>query len=259
LKAEFERLKEIANDYFGGFSGLCKKIDKPRSFFYKYQSEISIGRKVLSDLENIGINPEYISNGQTPMFLNTFNLDIKAKEKYLKLGMKEKDYINNANEIPSTNEPQSDYGDVKRVDPKELAKTMEFLTSMPLYKQLAYANTSTIIPDINQFQVGEVIEQTSMRVRNPLDFGAIDVSGNSMKEFNIADGSRVIFNKALQPKNGSIVVVIIFGNLMVKQLIIKNGKYEFHSGDGTTKPITECMDDDCLIIGVVTDVHYKFI
>lgn len=250
MKADFERLKELANDYFGGFAGLCKKIDKPRSFFYKYQKDISIGKKVLNDLEEIGINPEYIRIGQTPMFLNTYNLDPKAKEKYLKLGLKSK----------NENETQSETPRNTLLTEEETNEILKHLSSMPLYKEIAYANTGTILADLNQFKIGEVIEKTTMIVGDPKNFGAVEISGDSMREFHIVQGTRVIFNKALQPKNGNIVVVIINGCLMVKQLIIKNGEYEFHSGDGgATKPIVCNIDDNCQIIGVVTDSTFKFI
>lgn len=249
LNPEFERLEHIATEYFDGFSGLGKKMQKKSTSFYFYKKS-QFGNKFLKDLEDIGINPEYIRRGQTPMFLNTFNLDRKAKEKYLMLGNK------------TTNEPETQYDTPRNrlLSNEETTEILQYLSSMPLYKEIAYANTGTILADLSQFKIGDVIEKTTMIVGDPKNFGAVEVSGNSMVEFHIMQGSRVIFNKALQPKNGNIVVVIINGNLMVKQLIIKNGEFEFHSGDGgATKPIVGCPDDICQIIGVVTDMSYKFI
>lgn len=250
MSEEFERLEHIAKEYFGGFSGLAKKLNKQRGSFYFYKNN-PFGRKYLNDLEEIGINPEYIRIGQTPMFLNTFNLDQKAKEKYLKLGMASSNVVR---------EDAEKYLPHKLLSKEETAEILNYLASIPLYKEIAYANTGTILADLNQFKIGDVIEKTTMRVNDPASLGAVEISGNSMREYNITEGCRVIFNKSLQPKNGSIVVVIINGHLMVKQLIIKNGEYEFHSGDGgVTPPIVGCPDDICKIIGVVTDLNYKFI
>ena len=202
-------------------------------------------------MEDVGINPEYVRSGQTPMFLNTFNLDQKAKEKYLKLGMSQSNVVK---------EDPEKYLPHKLLSKEETAEILNYLASIPLYKEIAYANTGTILADLNQFKIGDVIEKTTMRVNDPANLGAVEISGNSMKEYNITEGCRVIFNKSIQPKNGSIVVVIINGHLMVKQLVIKNGEFEFHSADGgVTPPIVGCPDDICKIIGVVTDLNYKFI
>lgn len=253
MKAEFDRIKSVANEYFGGFSGLTKKINRPRSFFYKYQGEVSIGNKVLMDLEAIGINPKYISEGQKPIFLNLSHLEDKFKEKYLRLD-------SDNQKSKSVREVDEEYSNAKMLPTEKALKTLEFFATIPLYKQIAYANQGTVIPDIDQFHVGEVTERLPIKTNNPKNFGAIEITGDSMSGFGIVSGSTVIFNTEIELKSGQIVVLILNGHLMVKQLIINNGEYEFHSNDnGKTKPIVGCPDDVCKVIGVVTDVHHKFI
>lgn len=246
MNIEFERLEDIATTYFGGFKGLAKKMNKKRTSFYFYQNS-RFGNKFLQDLEDFGINPEYIRKGQPPMFLNTVNLDNEAREKYLLL----------RNKDMKVSEPNPEYSLLNKEDTKKLINR---LIKIPLYREIAYANTGTIIPDIQQFQVGETIEKNPVLGGDPEQIGAVEVSGNSMKDFGIITNSRVIFNKAIVPRHKDVVVVIINGHLMVKQLIInKNGEYEFHSGDGGfTPPIVGCPDDICKIIGVVTDTIIKF-
>lgn len=252
MKAEFERVKSIANEYFGGFAGLTKKINRPRSFFYKYQKEVSIGNKILMELESIGINPKYISDGQKPIFLNLSHLEDKFKDKYLRLESPQ----GQSSSASSYDDP----GNARLLHSEEALKKLEFFATIPLYKQIAYANQGTIIPDIDQFHIGEITERLPIKTNNPKNFGAVEITGDSMIGFGIISGSTVIFNTEIELKSGQIVVLILNGHLMVKQLIIKDGEYEFHSGDnGKTKPIVGCPDDVCKVIGVVTDVHHKFI
>lgn len=247
MNNSFERLEHIAVEYFGGFSALGKILNKPRSVFYSYKKKGKFGRRFLDDLEKIGINPEYIRIGQKPMFLNTSSLDKNAKEKYLNLSEK----------IREINEPTEEY---KFLDSTATKDLVDRLIRIPLYKEIAYANTGTIIPDIQQFRIGETIELNPVLGGKPEHVGAVEVTGDSMSGYGIVSGSKVLFNKAIEPKNNNIVVVIINGQLMVKKLVINNGEYEFHSGDdGVTPPIVGCPDDICKIIGVVTDTLIKFI
>lgn len=248
MNQQFKRLERIANDYFGGFSALAKKMNKKRTAFYAYK-ESEFGSKFLKGFEEIGINPEFIRSGRTPMFLNLTSLEDKYKEKYL-------DYQN----TEVAKEPETDYSNAKMLPSEKALKTLEFFATIPLYKQIAYANQGTVIPDIDQFHVGEVTERLPIKTNNPENFGAIEITGDSMSGFGIVSGSTVIFNTEIELKSGQIVVLILNGHLMVKQLIIKDGEYEFHSNDnGKTKPIVGCPDDVCKVIGVVTDVHHKFI
>lgn len=46
----------------------------------------------------------------------------------------------------------------------------------------------------------------------------IRVSGHSMEGAGISDGDEIIVNRALEPKDGSIVVAVLDGELTVKRL-----------------------------------------
>lgn len=253
MNKEFERLEKLATEYFGGFSALGKILGKGRQSFYSYKNRKGFGRRFLDDLESIGINPAYITDGRKPMFLNLTSLEDEYKEKYLNLNSEDSD-------TQTVREVDEEYSNAKLLPTDKALKTLEFFATIPLYKQIAYANQGTVIPDIDQFHVGEVTERLPIKTNNPENFGAIEINGDSMIGFGIVSGSTVIFNKEIELKSGQIVVLILNGHLMVKQLIIKDGEYEFHSGDnGVSKPIVGCSDDVCKIIGVVTDVHHKFI
>ena len=48
----------------------------------------------------------------------------------------------------------------------------------------------------------------------------VRVSGDSMEQAGISDGDELIVNRALEPKDGSVVVAVLDGELTVKRLRI---------------------------------------
>ncbi|WP_370875272.1 LexA family protein [Arthrobacter silviterrae] len=51
----------------------------------------------------------------------------------------------------------------------------------------------------------------------------VRVSGHSMDGAGISDGDELIVNRALEPKDGSVVVAVLDGELTVKRLRITKG------------------------------------
>ncbi|WP_276609830.1 LexA family protein [Arthrobacter silviterrae] len=51
----------------------------------------------------------------------------------------------------------------------------------------------------------------------------VRVSGHSMDGAGISDGDELIVNRALEPKDGSVVVAVLDGELTVKRLRIAKG------------------------------------
>ena len=51
----------------------------------------------------------------------------------------------------------------------------------------------------------------------------VRVSGDSMEGAGISDGDELIVNRALTPRDGSIVIAILDGELTVKRLQLKDG------------------------------------
>jgi DNA polymerase V len=51
----------------------------------------------------------------------------------------------------------------------------------------------------------------------------IRVSGYSMEGAGISDGDELIVNRALEPKDGSIIIAVLDGELTVKRLCLTNG------------------------------------
>lgn len=57
----------------------------------------------------------------------------------------------------------------------------------------------------------------------------VRVTGDSMEGAGISDGDELIVNRALTPRDGSIVIAILDGELTVKRLQLKGGGVVLHA------------------------------
>ena len=80
------------------------------------------------------------------------------------------------------------------------------------------------------------------------------VAGDSMLGAGIHDGDLLIVDRAKEPKNGSVIIVVLDGQLAVKRLGIRRGKVslEPENDNYPVQNITEGMEFE--VWGVVTNV-----
>jgi hypothetical protein len=64
MNIQFERLEEVAQEYFKNLSNLSKTLGLSSQFLYSYKNRPQIGAGTLAKLATIGINIEYIKTGQ---------------------------------------------------------------------------------------------------------------------------------------------------------------------------------------------------
>jgi DNA polymerase V len=77
------------------------------------------------------------------------------------------------------------------------------------------------------------------------------VSGNSMAAAGISDGDELIVDRSLTPRDGSVVIVVLEGELAVRRLRAGHGKVSLQTDDGGVP--TEVPElADLHIWGVVT-------
>lgn len=91
-------------------------------------------------------------------------------------------------------------------------------------------------------------------VKNPAATFFVRVAGDSMLGAGIHDGDLLIVDRAKEPKNGSVIIAVLDGQLTVKRLRIRRGKYslEPENDNYPVQPITEGMEFE--VWGVVTNV-----
>ncbi|QSR87660.1 translesion error-prone DNA polymerase V autoproteolytic subunit [Candidatus Methylacidiphilum infernorum] len=98
-------------------------------------------------------------------------------------------------------------------------------------------------------------------IKRPAATFFVKASGNSMEGEGIRDGDILVVDRAEKPKNGSIVVAAINGELVVKKLWMEAGHSWLKSvpAEGTKAFSMEIHEEVELVIwGVVTAVIHKF-
>jgi DNA polymerase V len=140
-------------------------------------------------------------------------------------------------------------------------KKPELLISAP-----ATAN-STTFPLVNDIPAGfpspatdftqEAIDLNNMLVTHPAATYFVRVVGTSMKDIGIFSGDVLVVDRALDPKNNSIVIAVVDGSFTVKRLQ-KSGERLFlvpENGNFNKIEIRDGMDAE--IWGVVTYIIHK--
>ena len=80
----------------------------------------------------------------------------------------------------------------------------------------------------------------------------VRVSGDSMERAGISDGDELIVNRALEPKDGSVVIAVLDGELTIKRLRITAGKVILQSENPRYPDIEVPALSDLTIWGVAT-------
>ncbi len=101
----------------------------------------------------------------------------------------------------------------------------------------------------------DVIEKpldiNDLLIDNPTATFFVKVEGDSMEGAKIFSGDILVVDRSVTPANGKIVVAAVYGEMVVKELLItKNGTFLISHKEGY-EPIPVYDNDDCFIWGVV--------
>lgn len=123
---------------------------------------------------------------------------------------------------------------------------------LPLYVCHVGAGFSSPADD----HVDERLDLVKHLVKNPAATILGWASGHSMVEYGIHDGDLLVVNRALEPKDGDIVLAALDGEMLVKKLAVRgtNGsrKVWLVSGDSAAyPPIEVCEGHELVVQGVV--------
>lgn len=91
-------------------------------------------------------------------------------------------------------------------------------------------------------------------IKNPPATFFVRVSGDSMTGAGIHDGDLLIVDRSIEPASGKVVIAVLNGELTVKRLRIKGGKYtlEPENDNYPIQKITRDMEFE--VWGIVTNV-----
>lgn len=96
-------------------------------------------------------------------------------------------------------------------------------------------------------------------VLNKLSTFFVRVTGDSMKNVGIYSGDLLIVDRSLQAKEGSIVIAIINGDLLVKRIHHENSKLYLLPENKQYQQLEVTQDMNFDIWGVVTNVVHSLI
>lgn len=101
------------------------------------------------------------------------------------------------------------------------------------------------------------LDLNDLIVRNPASTFFVRVTGDSMKDAGIYSGDILVVDKALEPKDGSVIIAVIDGELTVKRLSKIQNKLFLLPENTNYKPIeiTEQMSFE--VWGVVKTVIHS--
>ena len=94
-------------------------------------------------------------------------------------------------------------------------------------------------------------------VRNPAATFFVRVDGESMRDAGIASGDLLVVDRAVNPRNGSIVVAALDGELTVKRLRHDNGRLFLVPDNPDYAPLEIQPEASFQVWGVVTYVIHK--
>jgi DNA polymerase V len=80
----------------------------------------------------------------------------------------------------------------------------------------------------------------------------VRVTGQSMEQAGISDGDELVVNRALEPKDGSVVVAVLDGELTIKRLRITSSGVVLQADNPTFPDIEVPALSDLTIWGVAT-------
>lgn len=102
------------------------------------------------------------------------------------------------------------------------------------------------------------VDLTAELVRHPQATFLVRISGDSMRDHGIFDGDTVVVDRALQPKHCDVVIAVIDGEFVCKQLWRTGGTLELRAGNPDYPSIVPHAEQTWTLWGVVTSAIKRF-
>lgn len=106
---------------------------------------------------------------------------------------------------------------------------------------------------------GKLFDLMEYIAPRPVTTFIVRVSGDSMQDAGIRDGSLMTVDRSLQASHGDIVVAVVDGDFTVKQLYQRDGRCELHPANDAYPHFTFTEENSLEIWGVVTACITPFI
>ena len=94
-------------------------------------------------------------------------------------------------------------------------------------------------------------------IKNPLATFIVKSQGNCMLQAGIHSGDLLIVDRSIKPKNHSIVIASIDGDLTVKRIKVSGKKFLLSSDNKNYRNVKINNESDIFIWGIVTKVIHN--
>ena len=128
-----------------------------------------------------------------------------------------------------------------------LGGTSDGRNELPLYSSRPQAG----FPAPGDDQIEKVLDINDLVVKHPAATFFVRVEGDSMEGAGIFSGDVLVVDRSLTPKDGSIVVAAVFGEMVVKRIKAEGNTHILVSENEQYAPIMVSGSDDCFLWGVV--------
>ena len=108
----------------------------------------------------------------------------------------------------------------------------------------------------NDYLEGE-IDLNKYLIKNPLATFIVKAQGNCMLQAGIHSGDLLIVDRGIKPKNNSIVIASIDGDLTVKRIKVSGKNFFLNSDNKDYGNVKINNESDIFIWGVVTKVIHN--
>ena len=120
-------------------------------------------------------------------------------------------------------------------------------------------SVSAGFPSLAEDYIEGRLDLNDFLIRNPSATFFVRVTGDSMIEAGVYSGDILVVDRSLNPKDGSIVISVIDGELIVKRLGIKKNKIYLIPENRKYEPIEITNEMSFEVWGVVTTVIHSVI
>ncbi|HMO78330.1 MAG TPA: translesion error-prone DNA polymerase V autoproteolytic subunit [Candidatus Paceibacterota bacterium] len=119
--------------------------------------------------------------------------------------------------------------------------------NIPLYSSRPAAGFPAPGDDL----VEKSLDLNDLLIDNPTATFFVKVEGDSMEGAKIFSGDVLVVDRSVTPSSGHIVVAAVYGEMVVKRLIITGKDSRLVSENAGYEPIVLTSNDECFIWGVV--------
>lgn len=118
---------------------------------------------------------------------------------------------------------------------------------IPLYSSRPAAG----FPAPGDDQVEKSLDLNDLLIDNPTATFFVKVEGDSMEGAKIFSGDVLVVDRSVTPSSGHIVVAAVYGEMVVKRLLVTSTDSRLISENTNYQPIILTNNDECFIWGVV--------